>query len=269
MKELYDFLNENHIGHDHNSWNAVMSELGLALRSSPEILFSPSCGADTNPIGYFNRSWVTEIEGPGPDIIVRCDAMLYEPVCDPREGIFRILKKTAGIHVNRKDQRPTLHISKLKLPERQIWVIELFHTPNEDMLAFFLDNRISIRYLYSRCDGIMTGMGLHNVFSIPTIYYSYLYDLLKVGCHISDYIRPDIITYVASSGRHRDWKNALLHLADRLQKKHMRDAIYAAVSDDFDLPEKYKMIKLMETVENGFSRGRLTGYGMLKRTVQE
>jgi hypothetical protein len=49
----------------------------------------------------------------------------------------------------------------------------------------------------------------------------------------------------------------------------MRDAIYAAVSDDFDLPEKYKMIKLMETVENGFSRGRLTGYGMLKRTVQE
>jgi hypothetical protein len=264
MKTLYDFLNENYVSQSSFTWDEVMYELRHVLGSEPDILFMPSCGSDVYPISYFNKSWAPEIEGPGPDVIIRCDAMLYESVCRPPHGLFHVLDSATGIRSNGTEKRPSIFISKLNIPDKYVWVLEIFNTPNEDMLSFFLDNNIKIRYVYSKCDGIMTGIGLHDINSIPTIYYTYLYELLQVGTHISEYIYPEITTYVSETGRHKVWKNALLHLADRLQEKHVQKAIYAAVSDDFKLPDTYEMA-FMDHVKNGVPFSRLCSNAMLIR----
>ncbi len=217
MRKLYDRLMQEYLPTKHTNWMDVETEFKKFISTPKRILFHPSCGEDESPILYVNRMWIPYLADDGPDVIIRCDAMLFDPVCW-RSTDLRTHLTASWYRVDAGSVRSSLFISRVELMGRELWIVEIFERLNEDLLRSFLDEGTEVRYLYSTCDGIMSVMGIGNDRVIPSLYYCHLFEELKVDCFISEYVDEYHLKRLEHDPQRARWQDNILYLASQLKK---------------------------------------------------
>jgi len=247
---------------DHE-WNSgpLMAGLKGVFTETRDILFHPSSGEDLTPILYFNEHWTEGLRHPGPELIIRCDAMEWETVLSR----FRFIdcQETVTFYRPEVDRiKPRLRIGRIRLMGRDVWVMEFMDRKNEELLKIFLEEGLQIRYIYSTCDGMMSGRGTGDPHCIPTLFYSYLYESLGVVYHISEYIRSRCIDDYAM----RDVQiQNVARLARGLRNRRVAERILSGIGDNYQPPPGYDCLKIGGEDGLVFFHRSAYKYGMYRR----
>ena len=229
MRNLYNRLMKEYLPTKHNNWKEVETEFKKFISTPKKILFHPSCGADESPILYVNRMWNPYLADDGPDVIIRCDSFHFDPVCWKNTDL-RTHLTASWYRVDAGSVRGSLFISRVELMGRELWIVEIFERLNEDLLRLFLDEGTEVRYLFSTCDGIMSGMGIWNDRVIPSLYYSHLFEELKVDCFISEYVDEYHLKRLEHDPQRATWEDNILYLAKQLKNRSVANAIRKRIS---------------------------------------
>ncbi len=238
------------------------SNFWLALRGK-RILFHPSCGMDDSPVLYFHRDWLRALSDDGPEVIIRTDGMPYQSIFSQYDRFQSTLLLNVEIPGGVSGKR-SLYIHETLVMGRRLIVIELYGLLNEDVLRCFLEDGTEVRYLYSVCDGIMSGMGAVNPEGIPTLYYTYFFSQLRTRYQISEYLRNDVTSGRSMDERHNEWMSHIRKFASMIRRHGVRQSIISGLNGRWCIPDGYRFITLNEDRKTEFSvQGGFIPIGML------
>lgn len=194
---------------------------------NPDILFYPSSFADTGDLIYFDNRKLPELEKDTPSIYIHSDLGKNNLMNDVRQRLkesnqFRI-KETELF--NSQGKEVSLFELLVKKSRRTKWLLQFTGTPNEELLKLFINKGISIKYIYSVCDGITHGMGGDDELeNISTIYYPYFYKILNTKYHITEFHSDNYYKKIEKAWYDKQKKN-LINFSNHLNSKEKRISI--------------------------------------------
>jgi len=180
----------------------IIDEFSHLWNANPVTVYYPSSGFDFSEVKYFNSENLLFLKD-NPQVYLKSDGFIIdESSCRDIKFYmkhqlgpdFKILKgmrfKTIDTDANLK----LCYLIKGLYYQREIWICFFTGVTNEEILIELLKNKTPIKYLFSICDGIYSGMGEINEKSICTPYYAYFYSALQTHLHITEYYKADIIS---------------------------------------------------------------------------
>lgn len=231
--------------------------------SGKRILFHPSSGMDHSSLLYFNRDRLTMLKDDGPEVIIRTDGYEYDSVFS-RKDLYDSERLVDAEEPQSRFQNRVLYIHQTTIMRRSLIVIELYGILNEDVLRCFLEDGTEVRYLYSYCDGIMSGMGGMNPEAIPTLYYTYFFGELHTKYQISEYLRQEKISGNSFDDRHEQWMSHIRKFASGIKRPGVGDRIISALNDRWAPPDGATFMELNLDRRKQFAvRGGFCPIGML------
>ena len=233
--------------------------------SGKRILFHPSSGMDHSSVLYFNRHWLHMLEDDGPEVIIRTDGNEYDSIFSRRD-IYDAERLVDAKEPQGRFQNRVLYIHQTTIMHRNLLVIELYGILNEDVLRCFLEDGTEVRYLYSYCDGIMSGMGGMNPEAIPTLYYTYFFGELRTKYQISEYLTPAMLSGQShySYECHATWMSHIHGFLSDIRRSGVGSRAILAPTDRWFPPEGAIYLQLNMDRRKEFSvRNRFDPIGML------
>jgi hypothetical protein len=155
----------------------LVMQFAQQLERQPLLLFYPSSSCDLSDIYYINTARCPSLPLGTPDVYIHSDLSEFE-----RNHWYY----SFSIEDKFYDGENKVVLTRFNMEGRTGWLLNLYGTPNEKMLIFFINNRVKINYLFSCCDGITTGWGRSSE-GISTAFYPFLYEVLGVWAHITEY----------------------------------------------------------------------------------
>lgn len=214
-----------------------------------ELLYYPSSGFDIGDLLYFNPENINSLgKEDYPRLFIHSDYLDHSRAI--RESLYknfrRLVESSFVCYQNNHEIHAYFYKFRRKVERSPAYpstfcVLLFLQTSNEIVLTQFLKNGVKVKYLYTACDGITHGMGDFSYgydLRIATIFFGYLYGILKVQYHIYDpilYFNLD-----EEVERYSKFKNDLIELINRSIKDH---SLKKTVMDSI---EKNGIEKIME-----------------------
>jgi len=142
------------------------------------VLYYPSSGMDIEYLFYLNDKVIPEIQISTPKVYIHSDADDYHKNYD-YDGFIRNLTKSYHFQIINHsvcyNEYQTVVVLMLQRPNSKeyTWLIYFWGYENEKVIKAMINNNIVTPIIYSKCDGITSGMGRAPQ-SIPTILYPLL-----------------------------------------------------------------------------------------------
>ena len=158
-----------------------------------DILFYPSSFDDISDLLKFNNEILPELEANTPSVYIHSE-LGENSMCYVRDRLekskeFKIIETALSDSI---EKAVSLFELKIISSGKTIWLLQFTGTPNEELLKLFINKGISIKYIFSVCDGITHGMGGDDELeNISTIYYPYFYKILNTKYHITEFHSDD------------------------------------------------------------------------------
>ena len=228
-----------------NFWNNICSK---------RILFHPSSGMDDSSVLYFNRDWLNILDDDGPEVIIRTDGNEYDSIFS-RPHLYNSERLVDAKEPQSRFQQRVLYIHQTTIMRRKLIVVELYGILNEDVLRCFLEDGTEVRYLYSYCDGIMSGMGGMNPEAIPTLYYTYFFGELRTKYQISEYLTPSVVCGETNyyDNRHAKWISHIRSFTSGIRRTGVCSRILSNLNDRWCPPEGARFIQLNQDRRTQFA----------------
>lgn len=157
----------------------IIQELILHNDTQPKIVFYPSSHDDLTDIEYFEREGDEYFDEHS--IFLHVD---YYKVQQPFHGEEVILRTFFS-------DNSTVHIFKKTGNQNKIkWLIFFNQTKNDDVFLKIIEGKLQIHSLISKCDAIVSGMGGHDGYSNPTIFYLCFSSLMGLQFVFTEYGTP-------------------------------------------------------------------------------
>jgi len=218
-------------------------------------LFYPSSNADINDIFHINEERIFEIRDFSPVIFIHSDLAILRENSEDYYRIFQEentrssfsfsspFKITTGIdrHIN------IFEISRPNIQDKK-WLIHFGGYSNEEVLALILRDRIRVSILYSSCDGITSGCVGTTTYSIPTIFYPFLYKQLGIRFHIT----TDDIKYIVYTVTDRDAKETRAWLKNILKITEI-DLLRSLLKEEDESMKEQLILFLTDVLENNIN----------------
>jgi hypothetical protein len=148
------------------------------------VLYYPSSGMDIEHLFYLNDKVIPEIQISTPKVYIHSDACDYHKIYDYNRFIGNLTKSHHFRIINESicyNEYQTVVVLMLQRPNSKeyTWLICFWGYENEKVIKAMINNNIVTPIIYSKCDGITSGMG-RALQSIPTILYPLLNKDLKI-----------------------------------------------------------------------------------------
>ena len=152
--------------------------------------FYPSSNEDIVDIDFFNQ--VDYNFGINkPNLFIHSDSFLIHEKVNHIDFINKNINIKNGIRLlfNTEAINEICYLIEIEDNDITNWLILFSGKSNEDMIKELVKNKIAITYLYSKCDGILSGMGGRGnlIDSIGIAFYLYFYKLLETKFHITQF----------------------------------------------------------------------------------
>ena len=179
--------------------------------------FYPSSGEDTSDIKYFNQiDFTFSIEKP--NLFIHTDSFIaYEKM----NNLYLlqqndIIKNGIRLLYNTETENEICYLLEIENDNNINWLILFSGKVNEDMIKEIVRNKFKIPFLYSKCDGILSGMGGIGIENpIGVAFYIYLYELLGTKYHLTEFTKLWFNDFVKNDSRLHNQKL----VAKRMYKK--------------------------------------------------
>jgi len=195
MKNLYERIRSKGDFSNYN-WKCADESFRKFISTPRRLLFHPwGDDAEKSTIAYLNRDWIKQLPNTGPEIFII--AGKYEShslfTKDMRAYGNRYFYQTE-IRINQRgcsftqneDGRENINfLTNVRLPSGNVWVIETNEWRDDDMLRFFLDEKMEVDYIYSTAEFIPMMPDKMDAYPLSALYYSPFYDALGVKAHIN------------------------------------------------------------------------------------
>ena len=143
-----------------------------------KMMLYPSAGIDDAPIRYLSNHIGAEYFG-SHSIFIGIDFWQHGPQFENQ------MRTTIPLNFSENAQ---LHLSKLKIQNNDFWLLHFAECTNEEIMIELIKRRIPIDTLYTKCDGITTGMGgPDDVFRVYSNFYACFYKQLCLKRIITEY----------------------------------------------------------------------------------
>ena len=157
------------------------------------ILWYPSSGNDLSDVYYFNSRYLP-IDSL-PNIFIHNDAMRKTALIDEKIGFFperKLNNPTQGINAETevlKFNEKDISITRIEFRHGIVkWLIYFYETDNLLFLKdFFLQYQMGAKYIITKCDGNLSGMGNGDLFRGLSCLLRKLYGTLGVKYHLTEY----------------------------------------------------------------------------------
>ena len=143
------------------------------------VMYCPSSGMiDIEHLFYLNDKVIPEIQISTPKVYIHSDAENYYKKYDYNEFLINIQKSYHFRIINQSicfNEYQTVVVIMAQRPNSKeyTWLIYFWGYENEKIIKAMISNNIVTPIIYSKCDGITSGMG-RAPHSIPTILYPLL-----------------------------------------------------------------------------------------------
>lgn len=143
------------------------------------VMYYPSSGMmDIEHLFYLNDKVIPEIQISTPKVYIHSDAFDYYKINDYQQFIndirkpyhFRIINESI---CHNEYQTVVVIMAQRPCSKEYTWLIYFWGYENEKIIKAMINNNIVTPIIYSKCDGITSGMGKAPN-SIPTIFYPLL-----------------------------------------------------------------------------------------------
>jgi hypothetical protein len=186
-RNIIQFISNEISTSENESSHETIARLKKTLSENPVLLFYPSSGLDIDDIEKLTHKNLLPYTSSIPNVFIHVDADCY---CIHKShynyvGSFQVITDSI-IDIEDDEKRIEIYQLFSEVENRNIWLIQFGGYRNEELLKFFLQNRVPITFLYSFIDGSTTGMGGVE-YSLSTTYYAFFYDLLSVKYVVTEY----------------------------------------------------------------------------------
>ena len=152
--------------------------------------FYPSSNEDLLDIDFFNLVDY-DFALNKPNLFIHSDSFLIHEKVNGINFINKNIKIKNGIRLFYNTERINEICYLIEIENKNVinWLILFSGKSNEDMIKDIVNNKIAITYLYSKCDGILSGMGGRGnlIDPIGVAYYLYFYKVLETKFHITEF----------------------------------------------------------------------------------
>jgi hypothetical protein len=153
----------------------------LCAQENPNICLYPSANEDELDLNYFDA--IGNALFAEQHIFVHVDLWhLHNLPYANEESVVRLS--------TRFSEDSFVCIQKRNKDDRSYWLITFSSTQNEQLLQSLIHHRIRIDTLFSKCDGITSGMGHGREDDIPTPLYACFAEALALSRIITEYGMP-------------------------------------------------------------------------------
>jgi hypothetical protein len=155
------------------------------------VMYYPSSGMmDIEHLFYLNDKVIPEIQISTPKVYIHSDACDYHKIYDYNRFISNLTKSYHFRIINESicyNEYQTIVVLMLQRPNSKeyTWLICFWGYENEKVIKAMINNNIVTPIIYSKCDGITSGMG-GVPHSIPTILYPLLNKDLGIKYIVTD-----------------------------------------------------------------------------------
>lgn len=183
----------------------LLSEFYLFNESDQcNAVFYPSSNEDISDLNFF-YGIDFDLGIQKPNLYIHTDSfIIHESICD-LSFIHQNINIKNGIRLlyNTESENEICYLLEIENNNITNWLILFSGKANEDMVKEIVKNKFRIPYLYSKCDGILSGMGGRGelIDPIGVAYYIYFYKLFNTKYHITEFNKTWFNNFIRNDSR--------------------------------------------------------------------
>ena len=179
--------------------------------------YYPSSGEDTSDIKFFNQiDYAFSIKKP--NLFIHTDSFISHEKINNLYLLEQNNNIKNGIRLlyNTETENEICYILEIENENNNDWLILFSGKINEAMIKEIVKSKFKIPFLYSKCDGILSGMGGIGIeHPLGVAFYIYLYELLGTKYHLTEFNKLWFKDFIKNDSRIHNQEL----LAKRMYKK--------------------------------------------------